>query len=407
MQLITKYLQKNILYKNSLFLIASNGFLAIMGFLFWILAARIYSTYDIGIATSVLSLSNLLSTIALLGFNASILRFLPVSTHKDDDVNSTILLTSLISGLLAIIVILFIRNFSPTLQFLRTNYLYFAIFILCTVFAGLNQMVESILTAFRSSKHVFFKNILFGSVKLIPLYLLVFLSGFGLFSSYYIGLIISVLYALLIITKKNAITYQLKLSTKAIKKMAYLSFGLYISGFATVAPSFVLPLLITNILGPRHTAYYYIAATTNNVLNLIPQVIAQNLLVEGAYKESKLKIYVIKAFQLIALIIIPAITIMFLFGNHILLVFGRQYSHEGFELLKLLSLSVILVGVNSVLNIILTIKHRIKFIIITSIFCTLLNIGISYYLLHLGLRAIGYATIISQLLLFILYIFNI
>src|SRR5438105_2320275 len=103
---IKNYLQKNAIYKNSLFLLISNGYLAASGFVFWILAARTYPTYDIGIATSVLALINLISILALLGFHSGMLRFLPTSESKNEDINSTIILTCITSGVFALIVVI-------------------------------------------------------------------------------------------------------------------------------------------------------------------------------------------------------------------------------------------------------------------------------------------------------------
>ena len=74
-----------------------------------------------------------------------------------------------------------------------------------------------------------------------------------------------------------------------MKKIAVLSIGTYISGLMVTATLYVLPILITNILGPEQTAFYYIVATTTSVLNLIPQVISQNLLVEGSYEIEYIK----------------------------------------------------------------------------------------------------------------------
>jgi hypothetical protein len=46
-----------------------------------------------------------------------------------------------------------------------------------------------------------------------------------------------------------------------------------------------------------------------------------------------------KAIKIISIIIIPAIIVTFLFGNYILLAFGKKYSNEGLYVLKFLSIS--------------------------------------------------------------------
>ena len=49
---IKNYL-KETLYRNSLFLLLNNGVVAILAFVFWIVAARFYSTSQVGIVSAV------------------------------------------------------------------------------------------------------------------------------------------------------------------------------------------------------------------------------------------------------------------------------------------------------------------------------------------------------------------
>ena len=65
-----------------------------------------------------------------------------------------------------------------------------------------------------------------------------------------------------------------------------------------------------------------------NLLYVIPMVNSQSLFAEGSYSETELKVYLKKAIKIISIIIIPAILVTFLFGNYILLAFGKEYSYE-------------------------------------------------------------------------------
>lgn len=83
---------------------------------------------------------------------------------------------------------------------------------------------------------------------------------------------------------------------------------------------------------------------------------SQSLFAQGSYSETELKIQLKKATKIISLILIPAILVTFLFGNYILLAFGKEYSDEGFILLKLLLISGIFYSINAIGNVILNIK---------------------------------------------------
>ncbi len=401
MQKIKTYFKRNLLLKNSIYLIITNGFVAVTGFVFWIIVARIYPTYQIGIATSLLSLVNLLSTISLLGFNTGLLRYLPNSKNKSEQINTVMLLTSLISGVLSFLTLFMINKFAPALLFVRNSQFYFFIFIVFTILTSLNQLQESVLVALRSSNQVLYKSVIYGVVKLIPVFFFIRIGGFGIFSSIYIGILASVLYGSFILNITNQVVYKVKLSYSVLKSMAVLSVGTYISNLTSSLPTYLLPIIISYKMGPSQTAYYYMASTIINILNIIPQVVTQNLLVEGSYDIKNINTYVKNSLKINLIILLPIIALLFYFGDVILFVFGKQYSIQGFTLLKILSLSVILAAFNYILGTILTIYHHIPFLVISNILSTILLFVMSIFLLNNNVIGIGYATLVSEVVLLI------
>ena len=120
--IFNNYLTKNHLYKNSFFLITSSCIASVIGFLFWILIARLYSTDQIGLATSLSSIVNLIATFSLLGLNTGLIRFLPLSKYKNEQINSVLLIISAVSGIFALITLLNINLISNHLIFVKNNF---------------------------------------------------------------------------------------------------------------------------------------------------------------------------------------------------------------------------------------------------------------------------------------------
>lgn len=71
---------KDPLYKNSFFImltsLSSSGF----GFVFWMLAAKLYMKEDVGIATALISSMGMLILLTRFGLDVSIIRFFPKRT---------------------------------------------------------------------------------------------------------------------------------------------------------------------------------------------------------------------------------------------------------------------------------------------------------------------------------------
>ena len=64
------------LFKNAYFLMFSSLTSAGSGFFFWLIAARFYSTADIGLASAIISAMGLISMLSLLGFDCFSVRAL-------------------------------------------------------------------------------------------------------------------------------------------------------------------------------------------------------------------------------------------------------------------------------------------------------------------------------------------
>ncbi|MCK5450029.1 oligosaccharide flippase family protein, partial [Candidatus Pacearchaeota archaeon] len=188
-----------------------------------------------------------------------------------------------------------------------------------------------------------------------------------------------------------------------VHKMGKYSFGNYIAGFIGGLPLMVLPLMITNMIGPETTAYYYMAMMIAGLLFVIPGATTQSLFAEGSYNEDKLKEQVKKAVKIISLIMIPAILVTVFFGDLILLAFGKEYAREGFRFLQILAVSGVFVGINGVFGRILQIKKKIKELVFINFISAVLILGLSYSLIDNGLLGIGTAWVVGQLIMGVVY----
>jgi O-antigen/teichoic acid export membrane protein len=112
---------------------------------------------------------------------------------------------------------------------------------------------------------------------------------------------------------------------------------------------------------------------------------SRSLFAEGSYSETELKMQLKNVIKIISIIIIPAIIVTSLFGNYVLLAFGKEYSYEGFILLKFLSISGIFISINAIGSVILNIKHRIKLLILLSLINTTVIFSLSVFFIKMNL----------------------
>lgn len=393
---ILKNVMTDPLYKNSLFTMASTFILGGLGFVFWIIVARLYKTEDVGIATTVISIMTLLSSFTILGLNASLNRYLPKSAAKNDLINSSFVIVTLVTLVTAGIVLLYIQGFSAQLVFLRSNIVYAISFIVLVIFYAWNNLVESIFMAFRAAGNILIKNSIISIAKLVLPFALIAFGAYGIFASTALALALGVCVSLVIIVLRFKIRPSMAVNVSLIRETSAYSIANYITDFMFNMPSLVLPAIILNVLSARYAAYYYIASMIQSTLLIIPLATAQALLTEGSYDEAELRKHVKKACITIVVILLPATAVIIFGGNILLQFFGKNYASEAFQFLQLYSASTLFTALILICNAIMNIKHQIKLLVISNILESLLTLYLSYAFITGKLVGIGWGWTLGQ-----------
>ena len=384
------------LYSNSIYLMLSTGIMAFFGFFFWIVNARLFTPEQVGIATTLISVAGLISALSVLGLNMGLVKYLPHSDNKNSKINSSLNINAIVSVLLTIIFLIELKFFSPKLLFLNSNIFYVVSFILFVVVGSVGAITDSAFLSYRSAKYILLKNSIFSVVKLILTVFLVAFGAYGIYISLGIGSIVAFLLSIFLLIYNFNYQYKLEINLERIKKMASFSFGNYVAGFIAGFPSMILPIIITNKIDPQSTAYFYMAMMIATLIFTIPQATTQSLFVEGSHSEEEMKDHIKKAVKIISLILVPTVIITLLFGDKILLVFGKSYALEASTFLKLLVVSSVFISINSVLGTILKVKNKIKELIVACTINTVVVLSLSYLFIETKLLGIGIAWVIGQ-----------
>jgi O-antigen/teichoic acid export membrane protein len=393
------------LYRNSIYLMVSAGVMAVFGFFFWLICARLFTAEQIGLATTLISVIGLIASFSLLGLNSGLIRYLPTAKDKNNKINTSFTIVALTSVIVSCIFLIGLHKFSPRLLFIKENIIISFAFILFMIIYSLNSVIDSVFIALRSAKFVLLKNTIFSAVKLVLPFVFIGIGAFGIFSSYMSAMFIGFGVVFLVLIFKFKYKPKFVFYDNVIMRMGRYSFGNYIAGFIGGLPLMLLPLIITNMLHPETTAYYYMAMMIASLLFVIPGATNNSLFAEGSHNERGMKKNIFKSIWIITILLIPAILITILFGQYILLAFGKEYSAQGFNFLKIMAFSGIFVSVNSIFGSVFRIKKRIGGIVIASIVGAVIILGLSYFFINkgVGLIGIGYAYMAGQIVVGLVY----
>ncbi|RZN35150.1 MAG: polymerase [Methanophagales archaeon ANME-1-THS] len=382
---------KTPLYKNSVFIMLTSVTGAEFGFVFWLLAAKLYQPEDVGFGTALISSMALLVLLTRFGLDFSIIRFFP-GNDKSRVFSTAALITSFFALLFGLVFILGIDLFSPELHLLRVprNALLFLVFLTASSVAALTGIS---FVAVRRAEFYFLQSILVG-FRVLFIIPLVFLGALGIFGAVGISFILAILVSLVLLTKLG-IRPAFKIDTRFLQNAFRFSAGNYLAGLFITAPNSIVPLMVLNLIGAEETAYYYIAFAIASLLFMIPGAVSTSLFVEGSHGEA-LKRTTLKALRAIFSLLIPSMLFLFFAKWSRTVLIGADYSAHGLELLRIMVLASLFVAVTSIYYSINRIQKDVKRLVALSGLIFALLIGLSYlFMLHAGIIGVGYAWLAS------------
>lgn len=391
---------KEPLYKNSFFLLLNSGTSSILGFVFWILAARFYSPSQVGVISALVAAIMLLATFSRLGFDMGVIRFLSTTEDKAGMINACLTITGLASLTLSVIYVAGLDFWSPALSFIHTDMLFLVSFIVFTVVFALTTMLNPVFIAFRRAEFSLYQNIVGGVSKVILPVLMVFAGTIGLLFSWGVGLCLAVALSLFLFLPRLEPGYRPlpRIKKNIVRDMLHFSFMNYVSGVLHGVPMYILPLLVINILGAETTAYFRIAwAISSFLFFVIPTTVCTSLFAEGSYNRGELRRNTVRAASLMLVLIIPGMALLLIFGDKILLLFGAAYSENGLAVLRVLVLSGVPVILTRLYISIRTVQMRMKSVILVVALNAVLVLGLIYALITpFGLIGVGIGWTVTQ-----------
>lgn len=382
----------NSLFRNSLFLILSRILNVGAGFLFWVIAAKLYSVEDVGRATALISSLGLIMLLSRMGFDFSLIRYISLTDRKQvfsTSLSITTILTTVIS-----VVFIMIDSILPSPMI--TDIGQAALFVLVAILNSMTLITGNMFWALRSTHYYFLQNVIL-SLRMLLLFPLLFMHSFGIFLALGLCYILASIFALYLLKQKGC-NLSLSVDRPFIKNSFRFSFGNYLSNNLFEAPALLLPILVLHLLGEGPAAYYYIGFMLGNLTIIIPSALSTSLFVEGSH-EQPLKENLFKTVSAAYFSLVPCVILILLLGKSILGFIDPQYV-PAFNLLRLVALSsffhVPLLVYIAVQNVKMQVKANVKINLLRFI----LLLTFSYlFIQKYNIEGVGYAFLLTYSIL--------
>ena len=388
------------LYANAIYLTLSILVRSLFTFIFWLVVARFYTEAEVGYSSAIISVVNYLALLSLIGWDSSLIRFMPQAEKPRRLINSCFTLCSLISILIAGIFIAGVDFWSPALTFIKENNIFVLVFIIFTLLWVLSLLIDATFIAKRRAGFTLIQSAISSILKIFLAVLLVlFFHAFSIVASWAIALGVAIAVSLFLFIPKVQHNFRLvpTLDVSLLHSRRHYAGGNYLTSLFISAPPLILPVIVVNVLGPERNAYFYVAWVMSSLLSAIAVAISSSLFAEGAHFEDRLGENVSKSLKFIFILLIPAVILLILVGKWLLLVFGQSYAVNGLKLFWILILSSLPLGINHVYTSILRVRGRLKELMAIWGFIAVTMLVTSYLIAPVtGIIGIGYTWLGTQ-----------
>jgi O-antigen/teichoic acid export membrane protein len=367
---------------NAFFILGINLIPGFVGFIFWGIASRLYPASQIGLASASISSIVLISSIAGLGTNIGLIRFLAEERNQIGFLNSIFTFNFITSILFSITFVLGIEFFAPALVLIREDFLLFSIFIIFVEVATLGTNVRDTFVASRKAHFALFYALVANLSRLPLILLVVHLGAISIIGITTFGFFLALLVCLVFFVPKVIRNYHFffRLEFRSIRNLIPYSIGNYLAGLLSQLNQTVIPIMVLNFLGPEDNAYAYIALMISGFLTSPGIALATSAFAEGSNDLKKIKSTLMEATSIGMLVTIPISFITGISANWLLEFFGHQYLEARNLLIYFAIASPFVVMVQLYFTYLRIYKFTKKLLFISG-FISLITLSSSYFLI--------------------------
>ncbi len=332
---------------NSVSLILGRFSSSGLGFVTWILIARLFSPDEVGIASGVIAAVMLCVQISLLGLNSAFIAIYP--EYKDDPsrmLNTAINLTLITSFFTASIFLLLSSAIFQHLNIVNKSYLYILVFISLAIFATLNTLLNHISIGIRRGEQVLARNLLFGGITIASVILIPLVTGTA--SSVIVvagwaaaAIAACSLGAIQLFRTLDNYRYRLEFDGKIVKRLIRVGMVNYLLTLTERAPNWVMPIIVIELLSPTDNAYWYTLWMMAWVVYIIPISVGQNLFADLSHKLENSEESIRFSTRTSLVLSVAGAVVAIIFARFMLSFMGPEYAAAGTIPLRILAVGVI------------------------------------------------------------------
>jgi O-antigen/teichoic acid export membrane protein len=390
--------------RNGYALIANVGITSVLGFVYWIVAARLYPPEYLGLGNATIALMQLLAGIAGQPSIANALtRFIPRAG------DGSVRLAAVAYGTAAVVGVavsgLYIAATHLPLgvpELLGSGWALAAILAVSVTTWCVFSLQDAVLTGIRQAVWLPVENGIYGIAKIGLLIALASVSlEYGIVASWIVPAIVIVipvnLFIFGVLLPRHARASRADPDGRSPRSIARFVGGDYLGSVLALATVDLLPILVVARLGALDTGFFTIPFLIIYSLELVTVNLGVALTVEGAMDRSRLRHQVAVVVRRMCVLVLPAVAVLLAVPELVLSLFGQDYADNSATLLRLLALGVVAKSVTILYFSLARVERKVSRIATIEAVRLVLLLGSAWWLMgEFGLAGIGIAYLATQ-----------
>ncbi len=362
---------------NSALIFLTTVLMAGGGAVFWVIAARVASPEEVGLAGSLVAAADSLALFAQLGLNIALLRTLHTSERKAADVTTAALVVFLAGAGFALVYCLLLPVTSPRLTTVLGSPVTIGIYCVLVAGTAVNVLSDSVFLGInRVWSYLQFNGILLGLGKCVLPFLLAGAGALGLYGSVGGATLLCGAGSLWVIFRHLPGRRLRRPSQELLDSRRFAGAG-YVSYVLTVLPLLVFPLLVINALGSAQGASYFISFQIVTLLNAVILAVTNSTYAESERARVGRHRVVRRGGATLLTCSLGGALAMFVLAPYFLAIFGEHYVTQGTTTLRILAFSTVGAAFNYWSAIRLRLASNLHAMILVQLLSTMVMLGMA------------------------------
>ena len=332
------------LHRDGYALILGSALTSIIGVVFWIVAAHLYSERDLGVASTLIATMGFLANLATLGLRNGLIRFLPTSRSGTGRlIRRSYVACALAAAVIAVVFLIGQPVWGKKLDLVRDNLGTETFFVVATIAWVIFVLQDSVLTGVHLATWVPIENAAYSLTKLALLGVLATFSTWGLFVAWTAPAIAFLIPVNVMMARRIRATaiQEAAPDPPLMRDIVRFAAGDHTASFLWLAATELLTLVVLNTGGAAASAYYYLSFTIAYSLYLVTANVSSAFVVAASSRPDEEAKLVRNADTQAARLVLPSAIVGCDVAPWVLRLFGPAYQRHSVTLLRLLLISAV------------------------------------------------------------------